>query len=78
LKHTNVNRSTGFSPFYIVYETNPYALLDLAHVLDLKQMDAKVEDLTIHILEVHKVIVKKLQDVVAKYKASVDKKRHFV
>lgn len=72
------NLRTNFSPFFIVYGNNPRALLNLAHVLNLKRVNAKAKDRITHILEVHKANVKNLQDCVAKYKASADKKWRYV
>lgn len=43
----STNRSTGFSPFFIAYETNPHVPLDLALVPNLKRANAKAEDLIV-------------------------------
>lgn len=74
----STNQSTSFTPLFIVYGTNPRSPLDLALVPNLKRVNAKAEDLTVQIQEVHKATIQKLQDSVAKYKASADKKRRYV
>lgn len=59
--YVSYNRSTNwrteFSPFFIVYENNLRASLDLAHVPDLKRVSTKVEDFIAQIQEVHKAVV---------------------
>jgi hypothetical protein len=56
----SVNRSTGFSPFTIIYGGNPRTPLDLAPLPDLKRTNTKVEDLIAHIKEGHKLTIKNL------------------
>lgn len=40
----SVNRSTGLSPFQVVYGFNPRAPVDLVPVPDLKRANGKVEE----------------------------------
>ena len=72
----SINRSTGFSPFTIIYGSNPHAPLDLAPLLDLKRIHTKAEDLIAHIKEGHKLTIKNLQESTAKYKVMANKKWH--
>ena len=50
--------------------------MDLTPLPDLKRTHTKAEDLIAHIKEGHKLTIKNLQESTAKYKATVDKKRH--
>jgi hypothetical protein len=74
----STNRSTGLSPFTIIYGSNPHAPLDLAPILDMMRTNTTAEDLMIQIQEGHKLTIQKLQESTAKYKASADKKRRAV
>ena len=74
----STNRSTGFSPFTIIYGSNPRAPLDLAPIPDMKRTNTTAEDLMAQIQEGHKLTIQKLQESTAKYKASADKKRRAV
>ena len=71
----SVNRSTGLSPFTIIYGSNPRTPLYLAPLPDLKRIHTKAEDLIAQIKEGHKLTIKNLQESMAKYKAMADKKR---
>jgi hypothetical protein len=74
----STNRSTGLSPFTIIYGSNPRAPLDLAPIPDMMRTNTTAEDLMIQIQEGHKLTIQKLQESTAKYKASADKKRRAV
>ena len=65
----SVIRSTGLSPFTIIYGSNPRALLDQAPLPNLKRTHTKVEDLIAQIKEGHKLTIKNLQELTG------DKKR---
>jgi hypothetical protein len=54
----SVNRSTGLSPFIIIYGGNLRTPLDLAPFTDLKRTHTKAEDLIAHIKEGHKLTIK--------------------
>jgi hypothetical protein len=56
----SVNRSTGLSPFTIIYGGNPRTPLNLAPLPDLKRTNTRVEDLIAHIKEGHKLTIKNL------------------
>jgi hypothetical protein len=70
----SINRSTGLSPFTIIYGGNPRTPLDLAPLPDLKRTNTKAKDLIAHIKEGHKLTIKNLQESTEKYKATADKK----
>jgi hypothetical protein len=70
----SINRSTGLSPFTIIYGGNPQTPLDLTPLPDLKRTHTKVEDLIAHIKKGHKLTIKNLQESTTKYKVTVDKK----
>ena len=74
----STNRSTGLSPFTIIYGSNPRAPLDLAPIPNMTRTNTTAEDLMIQIQEGHKLTIQKLQESTAKYKASADKKRRAI
>jgi hypothetical protein len=74
----STNRSTGLSPFTIIYGSNPRAPLDLAPIPDMMRTNTTAEDLMIQIQGGHKLTIQKLQESTTKYKASADKKRRAV
>jgi hypothetical protein len=74
----STNQSTGLSPFTIIYGSNPRAPLDLASIPNMKRTNTTTEDLMAQIQEVHKLTIQKLEESIAKYKASADKKRQAV
>jgi hypothetical protein len=74
----STNRSTGLSPFTIIYGSNPRTPLDLALIPDMMRTNTTAEDLMIQIQVGHKLTIQKLQGSTAKYKASADKKRRAV
>lgn len=57
----SINRSTGFSPFYITYGYNPRTPLDLAMVPDLKKIHANTEDFISHLHDIHKTTLQQLE-----------------
>lgn len=63
-----------FSPFFVVYGTNPHAPLGLAPIPDFNRVNTKAKDLIAQVQEIHKATVQHLQDFTAKYEASADKK----
>jgi hypothetical protein len=71
----SANRSTGLSPFTIIYGGNPRTPLDLTPLPDLTRTNTTAEDLITHIKEGHNLTIKNLQESIAKYKATADKKR---
>ncbi|KAF7137217.1 hypothetical protein RHSIM_Rhsim07G0165900 [Rhododendron simsii] len=74
----SVNRSSGFSPFFVTYGFNPRAPIDLAPVPDLKRPNGKAEDLISGLQAVHKTTVQHLEESFATYKQAADKKRRAV
>jgi hypothetical protein len=57
----SVNRSTGLSPFTIIYGGNLRTPLDLTPLPDLKRTHTKAEDLIAHIKEGHQLTIKNLK-----------------
>jgi hypothetical protein len=53
----SINRSTGLSPFTMIYGSNPCAPLDLALIPDMKRINTTAEDLIIQIYEGHKLTI---------------------
>jgi hypothetical protein len=74
----SINRSTGLSPFTIIYWSNPRTPLDLAPIPDMMRTNTIAEDQMIQIQVGHKLTIHKLQESTAKYKASADKKRRAI
>jgi hypothetical protein len=59
----------------IVYGSNPRAPLDLVPIPNMKRTNKTAKDLMAQIQEGHKLAIQKLQESIAKYKVSADKKR---
>ena len=74
----SVNRSTGFSPFYIVYGFQPRAPIDLAPVNNLKRIHGKAEDFVANLQHIHSTTHQALIQSNAKYKEAADRKRRLV
>ena len=74
----SVNRSTGFSPFQVVYGFNPRTPVDLAPVPSLKRSSGKAEDFMASLQQVHAETKLRLENSTTKYKAAADKKRRLV
>ena len=70
-----VNRSSGFSPFQTVYGFAPRCPLDLIPVLDPSRMHSRAVDFVSSIQEVHKTVLRNLEESSSKYKAAADRKR---
>ncbi|KAI9174135.1 hypothetical protein LWI28_012455 [Acer negundo] len=70
-----VNRSTGFSPFQVVYSLVPRSPIDLIPLPSKTRVHRKAEDFVQGLHEVHKQVQEKLLQSVEKYKLAADKKR---
>ncbi|GJW69897.1 putative reverse transcriptase domain-containing protein [Tanacetum coccineum] len=75
--HT-VNRSTGFSPFQVVYSAQPHRPLDLIALHVSGFVPKKVQDLVEGLHEVHKAVRDNLVRANSKYKQDSDQKRRHV
>ncbi|GJR73904.1 putative nucleotidyltransferase, ribonuclease H [Tanacetum coccineum] len=72
-----VNRSTGFSPFQVVYSAQPRGPLDLMTPRVSSSVPKKVQDFVAGLHDVHKAVHENLVRANSKYKQDVDHKwRH--
>ncbi|PKI37941.1 hypothetical protein CRG98_041654 [Punica granatum] len=74
----DVNRSTGFSPFQVVYSVIPRGPLDLLPVPDKTKVHGKAVDLVHGLQEIHEYVQNNLQNAAMKYKAVADRRRRSV
>ncbi|KAH7575977.1 hypothetical protein JRO89_XS02G0267200 [Xanthoceras sorbifolium] len=70
-----VNRSTGFSPFQVVYSVVPRGPLDLLPLPNNTRVHGKVEDFVHSLQDTHAQVYENLGRTVGKYKLATDKKR---
>ena len=70
-----VNRSSGFSPFQVVYSLVPRSPLDLIPLPNRTRIHGKAEDFVQGLREVHQQVQQNLSQAAAKYKLDADKKR---
>ena len=70
------NKSTGSSPFQVVYSIVPSRPLDLIILPSKIRIHGKAEEFVGGLQEIHKQVHDNLVQAIAKYKLSVDKKRH--
>ncbi|KAK9148013.1 hypothetical protein Scep_006770 [Stephania cephalantha] len=73
-----VNRSTGFSPFQVVYSVLPRGHLDLLPVPSKTRWHGKAEDFVRGLQEIHQSVKDNLQKVADKYKQYTDRKKRHV
>jgi hypothetical protein len=69
------SRTTGMSPFEIVYGQNPSGVLDLAHAPRVGRLNPKADELANHIRGVHEQVKLAIQESNDKYKAQADRHR---
>jgi transposase InsO family protein len=74
----SVNRSTGFSPFTVLYGFNPCSPVDLAPIPIIGPVLNSVQDRVSLLQDIHEQVHLNLQDNISKYKASYDKKHRQV
>lgn len=67
-----VNRSSGYSPFQVVYGMVPRCPLDLAPLPDPKRLHGKAVDFITSLQQVHQTVSQALASSAAKYKARAD------
>lgn len=70
-----VNRSSGFSPFHVVYGVIPRCPLDLAPLPDPRRVHGKAADFVSSLQEVHKQVTQNLEALAQKYKSHADTRR---
>lgn len=70
-----VNRSSGFSPFQVVYGFVPRGPLDLAPLPDKNRLHGKASDFVSALQDVHKLVSHNLAESASKYKAHADLRR---
>ncbi|KAK0604746.1 hypothetical protein LWI29_019042 [Acer saccharum] len=70
-----VNRSSGFSPFQVVYSLVPRSPLDLLPLLNKTRIHGKAEDFVQGLRGVHQQVQENLSQSSEKYKLAADKKR---
>lgn len=73
-----INRTSGHSPFQVVYGLLPRCPLDLAVIPDKIRFHGEAVDFVSELEAVHRRTMEKLEQSVAKYKASADTKRREV
>lgn len=73
-----VNRSTGYSPFKVIYGSVPHGPLDLLILPSNVQTHATVEEFINQLLEIHQQTISQLTASTAKYKSQADQKRRSV
>ncbi|KAJ0886221.1 putative nucleotidyltransferase, Ribonuclease H [Helianthus annuus] len=73
-----VNRSTGYSPFQIVYSSQPRGPLDLMSLPVSGSVPKKVQDFVEGLHEVHNAVYDHLTRANLKYKQAADQKRRHV
>ncbi|GKA00780.1 putative nucleotidyltransferase, ribonuclease H [Tanacetum coccineum] len=73
-----VNRSTGFSPFQVVYSAQPRGPLDLMSLPVSGSVPKKVQDFVEGLREVHKAVRDNLVRANSKYKQDANQKRRQV
>ncbi|GJZ05739.1 putative reverse transcriptase domain-containing protein [Tanacetum coccineum] len=73
-----VNRSTGFSPFQVVYSAQPRGPLDLMTPRVSSSVPKKVQDFVAGLHDVHKAVHENLVRANSKYKQDADNKRRHV
>ena len=73
-----VNRSTGFSPFQVVYSVQPRGPLDLLTLPSKTRIHGKAADFITGLQDVHKAVFDNLSANNAKYKRDADQKRRHV
>lgn len=69
-----INRSSGYSPFHVVYCVVPRCPLDHVPIPDPTCMHGRAVDFVSSLQEVHKEVLRDLEDSSQKYKALADRK----
>ena len=69
-----VNRTTGYSPFMIVYGQQPNTALDLAPIPFTEKSNGNVEDIVSQMRAIHEDVRQRLESKTESYKKDVDKR----
>lgn len=72
------NRTTGFSPFQIIYGQNPSGVLDLAPIPRVGCFSLKADEMAEHLRGIHEQVKLAIHENNTKYKARVDSHRRQV
>ena len=72
-----VNRSTGKSPFWIVYGSSPKNTFELRYLDKGEISNAKVEDFAKHLKNIHEEVRKHITKMNKQYKVKADVKRSY-
>ena len=72
------NRSTGFSPFQVVYSAQPRGPLDLIPLPQNAKVHCKASEFVDGLLEVHKAVYENLSAANTRYKTLADQRRRHV
>lgn len=72
------NRSTGFSPFEVVYGRIPNGVLELTPLPSFGKKNQNADDLVAEFGMIHKLVHQRLSESNAKYKAAADQHRRHV
>ena len=73
--NNSVNRSTGRSPFQIVYGSSPRTALELRKMEQGERTSAKAEEYADHIKSLHKEVHAHINMMNQQYNARVDQRR---
>ncbi|VFQ85160.1 unnamed protein product [Cuscuta campestris] len=74
----STSRTTGMSPFQVVYDWNPTGVLDLAPIPRVGRFHPRAEEMAEHLKEIHEQVRSKIEESNNRYKAQVDKHRRQV
>ena len=72
------NKSTGQSPFHIIYRMHPRRVSELRDLGKAGRISAKGEDFSTEVQAIHEQVKQQLQDSNIKYKGRADLKRREV
>lgn len=70
-----LNRSSGFSPFQVIYGIIPRGPVDISTLPDRTRLHGVAEDFIEEINKVHEQVVTNLESATSKYKATTDSHR---
>ena len=74
----STNRSTGRSPFQIVYGSNPPGVLDLIPIPRISRPSPKADEMAEHLKEIHNQVHTAIQESNTQYKLRIDNHRRKV